>query len=220
MIPAAVFAQPSFEAAIERTFGVDQSLVNGIQFSNQYIHIEGNPYFMDGGYRMGSVCIHDQWYEAIPLRYNLYTQKVEIEYLNREGDMNQLITVPEQMPAFLLEGFEFRRMQLGGEAWSYYMVLSTGHTECFVGWSLDVIGESSTERRFGPLKRIYWIRQGEQWTSFHDRKTYVRAFPKERRKAFRKLLKSKKFYFQLAGSREVANLMGATLRLYEEGEGQ
>jgi hypothetical protein len=219
MLPPAAVAQPSFEAMVDLTFGIDQGLVNGIQFSNQYIRIEGNPYFMDGGYRLGAVCIRDQWYESVPLRYNLYTQKVEIEYLSREGDMNQLITVPEQMSAFLLEDFKFKRMQLGKDDWGYYMDLSSERTACYVRWSLDAIGESPSQRRFSPLKRNYWIRQGEQWTSFHDRKTYVRAFPPERKKEFRRLLKSKKFYFQLASAGEVANLIGATLRLYEEEEG-
>ncbi len=219
MLSPAAIAQPSFEAMVDLTFGIDQGLVNGIQFSNQYIRIEGNPYFMDDAYRVGSVCIQDQWYESIPLRYNLYTQRVEIEYLSREGDMNQLITVPEQMSAFLLENYEFKRMQLGEDECGYYMDLSSERTPCYVSWSLDAIGGGDSQRRFSPLERVYWIRQGEQWTSFHDRKTYVRAFPPDRKKEFRRLLKSKKFYFQLASAGEVANLIGATLRLYEEGEG-
>jgi hypothetical protein len=216
-MPALLLAQHSFEELVDRTFGSDQGLVNGIQFSNQYIRIEGNPYFLDGRFRIGSVLIGDQFYEYVMLRYNLYTQKLEIEYLAPEDHMNQLISVPEQIPAFYLEGFVFRRMQIGEEAPAYYMVLSSEKTNCYLGWSVDAVGGGNTQRRFGQLERKYWIQQGDHWTVFHDRKSYLRAFPPERKKEFKDLLKSQKFYFNQAGTLEVLTLVDATLQLLEEG---
>lgn len=130
-VPAILLSQPSFEELVDQSFGSDQAVVNGIQFSNQYIRITGNPYFLDGNYRPGKISVHEQWY-PVNLRYNLYTQRVEIEYLTPAGHMNQLITVPEQISAFLLEGHEFRRMQAAGGPASYYMVLSHGESECFI----------------------------------------------------------------------------------------
>lgn len=218
-MPAILVAQLTFEEMVDRTFGSDQGLVNGIQFSNQYILIEGNPYFFDGRFRIGSVLIGDQFYEYVRLRYNLYTQKVEIEYLAPEGHMNQLITVPEQMPAFILEGYVFRRMQIGEEEPAYYMVLSSGKTSCYIGWSLEAMGGGNTQRSFGPLERKFWIQQGEYWTDFHNRKSYIEAFGPERKKEFKDLLKSKKFYFNQAGTIELLDLVEATLQALEEGEG-
>jgi len=218
-MPALLLAQHSFEEFVDRTFGSDQELVNGIQFSNQYIRIEGNPYFFDGRFRIGSVLIGEQFYEYVRLRYNLYTQKVEIEYLAPENHMNQLITVPEQMPAFILEGYVFRRMHIGKEEPAYYMVLSSGKANCYIRWSVDAVGGGNSQRSFGPLERKFWIQQGEQWTVFHDRKSYVKAFPPERKKEFKDLLKSKKFYFNQAGTIEVLALVDATLRLLEKGGG-
>ena len=219
LMPALLLAQHSFEELVDRTFGSDQGLVNGIQFSNQYIRIEGNPYFFDGRFRIASVLIGDQFYEYVRLRYNLYTQKVEIEYLAPEDHMNQLITVPEQMPAFYLDGFVFRRMQIGEEEPAYYMVLSSEKTKCYIGWSVDAIGGGNSQRRFGPLERKFWIQQGEQWIVFHDRKSYLQAFPPERKKEFKYLLKSKDFHFNQAGTLEVLTLVDAILQLLEEGGG-
>jgi len=217
-MPAVLVAQLSFEEMVDRTFGSDQGLVNGIQFSNQYIRIEGNPYFLDGGFRTGSVLIGEQFYEYVRLRYNVYTQKVEIEYLAPEGHMNQLITVPEQMPAFLLEGYVFRRMQLGEDESAYYMVLSSERTSCYIGWTIDATGGGNSQRSFSPPKRKCWIQQGEHWTTFDDRKSYLRAFPPERKKELKDLLKWKRFYFNLASTSEMVDLVWTTLRLIEEGE--
>lgn len=217
-IPAVVTAQLSFEELVDRSYGSDQSLVNGIQFSNQYIRIAGNPYFMDGSYRTGSVCINNHWYDQVRLRYNLYTQKVELEYRAPEGHMNQLITVPEQMPAFRLGDYEFRRMQIGEDRAAYYLQLSAKQVSCYIGWTLDALGGGNSERRFSPVERKFWFQQGSEWTAFRDRRSYLNALPQERKKEFRDLLKAKNFYFNQASTSEVVALIRATLSLLEDAQ--
>lgn len=217
-LPLHLAAQSSFEELVDHAFGIDQGLVNGIQFSNQYILIEGDPYFISEGYNVGSVKINNTWYDYVPMRYNLYTQKVEIQYLSREGHMNQLITVPEKMSAFLLHGFEFRRVQIKKENPSYYMVLSSAETDCFVEWRMNALGGGSSQRRFGPLKRTYWILLGDEYVAFDNRKSYLRTFPAERKKEFKKLVKNRKYYFQMATVSALEEFIGATLSLYEKGE--
>lgn len=224
-MPALILGQLSFEELVDRAFGSDQTLVNGIQFSNQYIRIEGSPYFagtdyyIPGWFRIGSVCIKEQCYDQVRLRYNLYTQKVEIEYVSQEGNLNQILTVPEHIPSFTLEGFEFRRMQIGEEDPMYYMLFSSGSTSCYIGWSKEVMGGGSSQQRFSEEQRTYWIDYGEQWITFNDKKSYIRAFPPERKKEFKALLKREKFLFNMATTEEIAEMIGATLRLLEEGEG-
>ena len=218
-MPALLIGQLTFEELVDRAFGTDQVLVNGIQFSNQYIRIEGNPYFMDGRFRIGSLLIGDHLYEPVSLRYNLYTQKVEIEHLSPKGHLNMLITVPGQIPAFYLEGYEFRRMQPGKDEPAYFMVLSSASANCYIGWTIEALGGGSSQERFSPPSKKFWIQQGGQWVSFHDRKSYIHAFPKERKKEFKALLKQKKFLFNISTTGEVVDLAGATLRLLDEGGG-
>ncbi len=40
--------QGGFVDRVDQTFGSNQELVNGIQFTNQYILSEGHPYWVDG----------------------------------------------------------------------------------------------------------------------------------------------------------------------------
>ena len=217
LAPGSLCSQGSFVKRVDQAFGSDQVLVNGIQFSNQYIRSEGNPYWMDGKFRTGSVCINGQWYEQLKLRYNLYSHKLELEYRTPEGHLNQIITVPEHITAFSLEGYAFRRMQIGKEAPGYLQVLSAGGTTFYIGWSRDRPGSESSTTRFGPIAREYWMQQGEGWLNFRDRKSYLRAFPPEQKRDFKKLLKQQDFYFQNATTGEMAEMLMATIRLLEEG---
>jgi hypothetical protein len=224
MMPAILAGQHTFPELVDRAFGSDQVLVNGIQFSNQYIRVDGDPYWREYQHREGAVCINDQWFfRQIWLRYNLYSSRVEIEYITPKGDRNQLISVPEQMSAFFIEDNEFRRMQMGEEEAAFYQVVPVGLSTCYVAWSMEMKGGGSSGLHFAPPRRKYWIAPGDQgngngyWITFHDRKSYLEAFPSERQNEFKRLLKQKKFSFKQATILEMGEMIESTIHLYEAG---
>jgi hypothetical protein len=222
---AGLLAQSSFTERVDRAFGDDQVLVNGIQFSNQFIRVEGNPYWLDDRFRNGSVCINGFCYEALRLRYNIYSGRIEMEYLTPEGHLNLIMTVAEHLSGFTLEGQEFMRLKFGPGPPAFYQVLSSENWTCCVGWSMDILGGGSSTERFGPPRRTYWMGQGDpdadpdNWIRFHDRKSYLQAVPPSRKKEFKSLLKKRRFSFKMATNGEVVSLVEATLRLLETGEG-
>jgi hypothetical protein len=217
LLPVGLCGQVSFVESVDRALGSNQELVNGIQFTNQYIRSEGNPYWISGGFKTGSVCINDQWFEQLQLRYNLFSQKLELGYLTPEGHMNLIITVPENISTFLLVDCVFRRVQIGEEASAFYQVISSGTTTSYIRWSRDLLGTRSSGTYFGEIDREYWIQQGERWLHFKNNKSYIRAFPKEQRRACKELLRKQNFYFNRATTGQMVEMLLATMRLLEEG---
>ena len=218
LVPGSLSAQGGFAEQVDRAFGSNQELVNGIQFTNQYIRSDGHPYWIDGGFKTGSVCINDQWFEQLQLRYNLFSQKLELGYLTPEGHMNLIMTVPENITAFYLAGYAFRRVQIGEEAPAYYQEVISGGITCYIRCSRDLLGTRSSGTSFGPIEREYWMQEGERWLYFKNQKSYVRAFPKEQKRDFKKLLLRQNFYFHRASTGEMVEMLMATMRLLEEGE--
>jgi len=214
-IPRSLCGQRDFVEWVDRALGSNQELVNGIQFTNQYIRSEGDPYWKSGGFKTGSVCINDHWFEDLQLRYNLFSQKLELGYLTPEGFMNLIITVPENISAFVMEGYLFRRLLIGKEAASYYQEVSWGAITCYIGWSKDLLGSRSSGTSFSPIYRKYWIKQEDQWISFKNQRSYFRAFPKELRRDLNKLLKQHNYNFQQASPREMVALLEASFQLLE-----
>ena len=202
---------------LDRSLGSNQELVNGIQFSNQYIRSEGQPYWINGGFKTGSICINDHWFEELQLRYNLFSQKLELGYLTPEGFMNQIITVPENISTFVLEGYLFRRLLIGKEAASYYQVVSWGAITCYIRWSKDLLGTRTSGTSFSHIKRKYWMQQEDQWICFKNQRTFFRAFPKELKSDLKKLLIQQDYNFQGASTGEMVEMLKASFRLLEEG---
>ena len=217
LAPAGVIAQGSFVDQVDRALGSNQELVNGIQFTNQYIRSEGHPYWINGGLKTGSVCINDHWFEQLQLRYNLFSQRLELGYLTPGGSMNLIITVPENISAFVLEGYSFRRLQIGEEAPAYYQVLAWGNYCCYIRWSKDLLGDRSSGTSFSPLVRRYWINREDQWISFRNQRTFIQAFPKELKRELKRLLVERKYNFQSASTGKMVEMLEASMKLLEEG---
>jgi hypothetical protein len=210
--------QHAFPDLVVRAFGSDQELINGILFCNQYGGIEGNPYFLDGKLHVGSVCINNQNYEQVMLRYNLYSQKVEIYYRTVTGNYYWFMSVAEHMPSFSLAGQEFIYMQFPDETPGYYQVILLGKTSCYIGWKKDMersLSNSTSTYKFSPPIIRYWLKFDQQLVSFHNRKTFIETFPVHRQKEISKLLKQCKFSFKQPTTHEVESMIRSAIPLYE-----
>ena len=216
-----LLAQASFQELVESAFGSDQELVNGIQFANQYSLVEGHPYFMDERFRKGSLHTNNQVYEQQRIRYNLYSQRLEVEYRSTEGLLNQFISVPELIPAFTLENRDFIRLKPGDESPSYYQVISSGNISCFIGWKKVMRlsrSDSSREYQFSPLQRTYWMKLDQDLLPFHNRKTFLGLFPDHIQKDLAKLLNQQRFSFRQASVAQTETMIAAAFQIYKGGE--
>jgi hypothetical protein len=211
-------AQVSFPDRVAVSFGSDQEFVNGVQFANHYGLIDGHPYFLDESFRKGSVYVNSRWYEDVKLRYNIYTQKVEIEYRTAEGHINQFMSVPEMMPSFLLNTQEFRWMAFPDEEDAYYQVISSGTSICYIGWKKDMgLAKTSDSKEYEFTKPIitYWLKLDQELVSFQNRKSFVKAFPEYMQKEIKRLVMKRKYIFKYASVSEAEAMMKDALVLYE-----
>jgi len=217
LILADLDGQATFSELVARTFGTDQQLVNGIQFSNHYGRIDGHPYFLDSRFRTGSVYVNNQLYEPVMLRYNLYSQKVEIEYRTIDGNLNQFMSVPELMPSFSMEGYNFKHIEFPGVVPGYYLEVSSGEHMGYIGWrkELKLSHGSSRDYEFSAEMISYWLVLEQQPAPFHNRKTFLEIFPAQLRSDLVRLLKQHKYSFRHPSVHEALEMIRAALVLYD-----
>ena len=212
--------QLAFPEQVARTFGCDQELVNGIQFANHFGLIDGHPYFLDEGFREGSVYVNSQWYDNVIFRYNLYTQRLEIEYLTAEGNVNLYMSVAGMMTSFCMDTREFRLMEFPDEEAAYYLVISSGTSAAYIGWKKDLrLAKTSDSKvyEFTMPEISYWLKLDQELVTFHNRKSFRRAFPEYMQKELMRLVKQRKYIFRYPTVAEAEALMKDALRLYERG---
>lgn len=213
-----LIGQVSFPDLVAAAFGSDQELINGIQFANHYGMVDGHPYFLDKQFRDGDVYIADQLYERMRIRYNLYSQKVEMEYQHKNGNLIQYMSVPELMPSFSIEGRTFERLQFGDGAPAYYQVVPSGKNACYIGWSKEMNTARNNSFRayqFSAPKINYWLRLGQELRPFHNRKTFIILFPEQIQKEILQMLKQRRYSFKNATVVQAEEMILAALGIYE-----
>jgi len=216
-----LLAQASFPELVAKAFGSDQELVNGIQFANHYSMVDGHPYFLDEQFRSGSINVNNQVYEGQRIRYNLFSQMLEVEYRTTEGNLNQFMSVPELIPSFTLENRAFVRMQPSDEQTAYYQVISSGTISCYVGWKKTKKlsrSDSSREYQFSAPISTYWLKLGQQLIPFHNKKSFIAIFPEHMKKDISRMLKQERYSFRQASVFEAEEMIQAAIQIYEREE--
>lgn len=214
----ALLGQSDFPELVEHAFGSDQELINGVQFSNHFGQIGGHPYFLDETFRDGNVYVTDQLYEHLKIRYNLYTQKVEVEYAFSNGSLIQYMSVPEHMPSFSLEGRTFVRRKFGDEEAAYYQEVRLGSHICYIGWRKEMKtsrNDSFRAYEFSLPKITYRLMLDADLRPFHNRKTFVEIFPEEMQKDILKMLKQLRYSFKNATVVQAEEMILAALGIYQ-----
>ena len=68
--------QNSFTAQVSKAYGPSQELVNGLQFYNKHLLVQGHPYFLDESFVNGYVILNGQEFSNVRIRYDIYSQHV------------------------------------------------------------------------------------------------------------------------------------------------
>jgi hypothetical protein len=202
--------QHSFPDLAEDAFGLNQDLVNGIQQANRYQRILGNPYFLEEGFELGLVLIDERRYPDVSLRYDLYAQKVLIEYEGAGGSVFSLVSVSERLREFHLGGFEFVRRTLSAEPDRYYQLISTDFFNTYVHWEKILLANNNSvyySDHFSNPRLSYFLEMNGSVFPFHNRKSFAELFPEKWNREIRSLLRKRGIKFKNARAIEIVEAM-------------
>ena len=207
-----------FTELVDRAYGQDQELVNGMQYYNRNPRAMGHPYLLEGWVHEGSVRIRGKLYPDVWLRYDIEAQQVEVEYRTMSGADNQVILVLDRLDEFTIGDQQFKRIQLDGEQEQIYQFIGDGRMILYIGWRkklVPVSGDSRFIEEFSPPKRMYYLDLDGTVYPFSNKKSFVGLFPKEIQKDMRKLIKSNRLLIRTASVKELELFLMAANRLLE-----
>ncbi len=177
---------------MDRTYGPDQALINGLQFYNRYLGCSGHPYLQDDRFRNGSVTIRGREYAGLKLKYDLVEQELVVRYQDEAGRNNLVVTVPDHVEAFQLERVVFRRMELEDGASRFYQLIRTGQFDCYVYWAkkrVRINGNTRYHEKCTEASRNFLISVDGSIFRFSNRRGFLHSFPRDARKELRKMFR-------------------------------
>lgn len=223
--PAAFGQQVSSQTAltypelVDRAYGQDQELVNGLQYYNHHPRSLGNPYLLDGFVRQGWVSIRGIVYSNIWLRYDIYTQQVEVEYRTLNGADNQVVLVGDRLDYFQIGEHFFRNLSLRGEKEQFYQVIGADRMICYIHWEKKLVpisGDSRFIEEFTNPKRSYLLELDGEIKEFQSKSEFVKLFPETRRKEMKKLVRENSMQFRIASPKQLNLFLLAASKLLNQ----
>ncbi len=207
-----------FTDLVKNTFGLDQELVNGEQYYNKHPRSKFHPYFSEPGFQFGSVTLRTKIYKGVRLKYDLYSQHVEIEYENIVGGNNQVISVTDWVEAFSFGNFQFEKLNLEGEEDMFYQVIDTDHFTCYIYWEKGLVpinGSTTYTEQFTDEKRTLYLLLNKKPVGFSSRSDFAGHFPEANKKEIKKALKKSQFKFRTASPAEIVRMMESVSNILE-----
>jgi hypothetical protein len=153
-------SQPGYPELIDRAYGQDQELVNGMQYYNHHPRSMGNPYLLEGFVHQGSVTIRGVVYNNVWLRYDIHSQQVEVEYRTLNGADNQVVLVGDRVDQFWIGEHFFRNLSFNSEPEQFYQVIGSGRMVFYIRWEkklVPVSGDSRFIEEFTSPKRKFLL---------------------------------------------------------------
>lgn len=199
-----------FKQALKRVYGVNQLLVNGRNYDRYRKNLIGHPFIFSDKFVPGSITYRGIKFENVMLNYDVNKDKVVVWHFH--GTEQQLFFCPpnEFITEFELEDKKFIRRKVKNRPTSFYQELYTGKLKCYYHWrknERDVLENHTVYKEFLDLRVRMYIEYGAGEHEFLGKRGFIKAFPEEKQKAIRSLLKREKIHLKKSKIEDIAYLM-------------
>ena len=201
---------PSLREYIDQKQGPDQELLNGQQFYVRHYRLGNHTYLGGEECMQGSVILSGKEYSGLRLNYDIYDQRLVLEYNRTRGGINRIFLDPLLVDAFTLGGLDFKKISLNSKGALYSQVIMTDSLKCYNHWKKELIQERRNPSDYGhftkPIRTSYLEYNGHI-ISFTNRRSFASLLPKQMRKGIRRFLWEEGIRFRQASPYEMTRLL-------------
>ena len=205
-------------AECERKYGSDADLVNGEKYYYPYRQSEGDP-FLYPEPREALIQIHDKEFSGQQLRYDIFGQKLILDYKDLYGAKSSLVLRDEWVKSFSFGDKVFVRMKDMEGKEAYFQLVSGGHLNCVYRWSKDHqlnLSSSTSGYYFTEARKESFLVVGGKYYSYRNNRGFLKALDPDIQKTVKSFMKEGKLKVNKALDAQVRRLVEYCNSLYHE----
>ncbi|OFY70135.1 MAG: hypothetical protein A2Y71_12340 [Bacteroidetes bacterium RBG_13_42_15] len=112
--------------SFRKTYSFDQELVNGIFYENPYWKALGHPFLLENQFYTGTLVYHGKRYDHVEMKYDIYEQKMLINYQFNDKQLNILL-LNEFISEFSFNGKMFGFFSFSEMKPAFFQVIAGGN---------------------------------------------------------------------------------------------
>jgi len=205
-------------AECERKYGSDANLVNGEKYFYPYGLANGTPFFFSES-RSARISIQGKEFEAAQLRYDIFNQKLVLDFQNIYGGTSSLVLRNEWVESFAFDNQKFIKMKGPDGQTGYFQLVTDGSIACVYKWSKKyLLNLTSGEQNYyftEPSKESFLL-MGGQFHSYRSNNSFLKVFEAENQKLVKQFMRQSKVKVNNATDSQIRHLVEYCNSLYHE----
>ena len=194
----------------ESSYGPDPDLLNGQKYNFTYRSAEGSPFFDVQDDALSSIQIKGKIYRDERVKFDIYNQLVILDFTDLAGATGSIVLREDWVDYFSIGNILFKKFPDKNGTGKFGQVLYEGRITCVYFWKKTFIPEQEEGEmhyRFSdPVREAVTIFEGKV-SSFKNRSSFIKCFPKELRGPVKSEIKSRHLRIKNAGDQEMQALM-------------
>lgn len=199
-----------YNSRFNRTIGVDENLINGYQYINQYPKARGHAFLDNDEFVSGQLIINNKFYNNIFIKYDILNQDIVLRYKNSVGSINHLVLQKSFINAFEIKGKYFRKMHFPETGTQFFQVVSSNEIMCLYLWKKSLTVSSSSTRsyyNFSDQRKTRYLVNNNELRHYKSKKSFISFFPDGEQAEIKKYIKKHKINIRTAPDGEIRKLI-------------
>lgn len=196
-------------AECESKYGSDADLVNGEKYFYPYRQALGDP-FLYTETRSALITIQGKEFEAVQLRYDIFNQKLVLDYKDIYGSTSSLVLRNEWVESFDFDDQFFVNIPGPDGEPGFFQQVTDGPIACLYTWSKKYLLNLTSGVQnyyFTDASRDSFLLLDGEFYPYRNNKTFLKTFDTETQKLVKQFMRQSKVKVQHAPDSQIRHLV-------------
>jgi hypothetical protein len=196
---------------VQREYGPDQVLINGLYPEDYIMDALGHPFFQDTIFHPGYVILHNQKFDNIYLEYNIFDQNIIVSQPGNENNSFQIIPPNQFISEFKINSKIFRKLCFDGVNEHFFQVVYDGKIKCLYAYSKNRyisyhMQKYSSFKFTNEIRRSYLLIDQKLY-EYNTIGSFLKYFPETVKSGIKTFCKKEKLRLSKSSDQEIARLI-------------
>jgi hypothetical protein len=196
---------------VQREYGPDQILINGLYPEDYIMDALGHPFFQDTIFHPGYVILHNQKFDNLFLQYNIFDQNIIVSQPGYENNPFQIIPPNKFISEFKINNRIFRKFCFDGVNENFFQVIYDGKIKCLYSYVKNRYISYHTPKyssfKFTKEIRRSYLLIDQELYEYNKVGSFLRYLPEKVKPEIRAYCKKEKLRLSKSSDQEIGKLM-------------
>ncbi len=196
---------------VQKEYGPDQVLINGLYPEDYVLDAIGHPFFQDNKFYPGYIILHNQKYEDVSLKYNIFDQNIIVSQPVDKNITLQIIPPDKFITEFRINDKVFRKFCFDGTNERFFQVIYDRDIKCLYSYTKKRFISYHTQKfssfRFSKETRESYLLINQKLYRFDTLGSILRLFPDKTKSEIKTFCKKERIRLSKSSDQEIGKLI-------------